>query len=104
MVALYADEIKPLEVNLERHMEHLREQPGVDVPIWRDRIHNSFIWDNYSMTGLEDMDWDEGVDKVKDAQKRLRKRDDFRAKQDLLKVTVAKKPPRAYGKSSLPVS
>lgn len=68
MVALYSDEIKPLEENLERHVEHIRDQPGVDVPIWRDRIHNSFIWDKYSMTGLEDMDWEDGQYEVKEAQ------------------------------------
>jgi len=56
MAAIFADRIKPVADNLETCLKYYKENPQVDVPILRERIHYSFIWDKYALTGLDDID------------------------------------------------
>ena len=64
MEALFADRVKPIEKSLQILMALYKETPGVDSPILKKRLHNSCIWDKFSLIGLEDIDlrneWDRG--------------------------------------------
>ena len=58
MPAIFADRIKPVEENLEMNMQELKRNPAVDVPILRERIHYSFVWDRLDLVGADDLNID----------------------------------------------
>ena len=33
-----------------------KSQPGVDVPILRERLHYSYVWDKIPLIGIEDLE------------------------------------------------
>ena len=43
--ALFNDQYKPIEEKLAKKNTLYKETPGVDVPILKDRLHYSFIWE-----------------------------------------------------------
>lgn len=56
MPALFSDHLTPIQNNLEQLVQIYKEAPAVDAPILRKRLHQSQIWDRYSLVGLEDVD------------------------------------------------
>ena len=55
MAAIFSDRYVPVEDLLEKKGAVYKDNPAVDVPILRDRLHYSFIWDRYPLIGLEDI-------------------------------------------------
>ena len=56
MEFLYADRYKPVEGQIEKQKLIYKDNPAIDVPILRERLHYSFIWDRYPLVGPEDID------------------------------------------------
>ena len=56
MEALFAERFKPIAKSLKTLMVLYKENPAVDAPILRNRLHYSCIWEKFSLLGLEDMD------------------------------------------------
>ena len=63
MPSVFADRIKPEGENLERYVQLYKVNPGVGVPILRERLHYSFIWDKMPLTGMEDINLRDERDK-----------------------------------------
>ena len=56
MEALFSDQLKPVSNDLKILTQLYKDSPAVDAPILKTRLHNSCIWENFSLIGLEDID------------------------------------------------